>query len=69
MPIATVCVQKMMNRYLGHNYTSVDESCKALKIERSISHRAAGDAMDTLLILKALAAKLEPAENKEKIPF
>jgi DNA polymerase III epsilon subunit-like protein len=50
------CVQDMMNRFLGHDYTSLDESCAALKIPRSEKHHADADAEDALKVLKALAA-------------
>jgi DNA polymerase III epsilon subunit-like protein len=62
------CIQQMMNRYLGREYVSLDDACKALGIARSTRHRAEADASDALDVLKALAAKV-PAENTQDIPF
>jgi DNA polymerase-3 subunit epsilon len=64
----TADVQRLTNRYLGHEYTSLDESCKALGIAREGRHRADADARDALKVLQALAAKV-PAEDPETAPF
>lgn len=60
------CIQQMMNLYLGHEYVSLDEACKALGVERSAKHRAMADAEDALKILKVLAAK---ALSTVDVPF
>ncbi len=63
----TACVQRLMNRYLGRSYASLDDSCRALGITRSETHRSTADALDALAVLKALAAKV-PLDDKAQQP-
>jgi DNA polymerase III epsilon subunit-like protein len=65
----TFCVQKLMNRYLGHEYTSLNQACRTLDIPRSTKHRAATNAEDTLKVLLALAAKVPAERSIQPDPF
>lgn len=70
-PVRFVDVQALTDQFIGHKKTSVDEACRVLKLGPTDRHRAAGDAMDTYRILRAMADLVPglPEANSTDIPF